>query len=53
MKVRIAVGYGLEKTLTHEVCQQIIDRSMLPRLRKGDLPGGIEAGTDALIARLS
>jgi len=52
MKVRIAVGYGLEKTLTHEVCQQIIDRSMLPRLREGDLPGGIEAGTDALIARL-
>jgi len=53
MKVRIAVGYGLERTLTQEVCQQIIDRSMLPRLRKGDLPGGIEAGTDALIARLS
>ena len=52
MKVRIAVGYGLEKTLTHEVCQQIIDGSMLPRLRKGDLPGGIEAGADALITRL-
>ena len=51
-KVRIAVGYGLEKVLTHEVCQQIIDTLMLPRFRKGDLPGGIEAGTDALIARL-
>jgi uncharacterized protein len=52
-KVRIAVGYGLERTLTHEVCQQIIDGAMLPRFRKGDLPGGIEAGTDALIARLT
>ena len=52
-KVRIAVGYGLEKTLTHDVCQQIIDDLMLPRFRQGDLPGGIEAGTDALIARLS
>jgi uncharacterized protein len=52
-KVRIAVGYGLEKALTHEVCQQIIDSSMLPHFRQGDLPGGIEAGVDALIARLS
>src|SRR5258705_2078361 len=52
-KVRIAVGYGLEKTLTHAVCQQIIDNAMVPRFRHGDLVGGIEAGTDALIARLS
>lgn len=52
-QVRIAVGYGLESVLTHEVCQQIIDGSMLPRFRSGDLIGGIEAGTDALIARLS
>lgn len=51
-KVRIAVGYGLETTLTHEVCQQIIDRSMLPLFRQGNLPAGIEAGTDAVIARL-
>ena len=51
-KVRIAVGYGLEKTLTHDVCQEIIDDLMLPRFRQGDVPGGIEAGTDALIARL-
>jgi uncharacterized protein len=51
-KIRIAVGYGLEKTLTHDVCQGIIDKSILPEFRKGDLPAGIEAGTDALIARL-
>ena len=51
-KVRIAVGYGLEGKLTHDVCQQIIDKTMLPRFRDGDLPGGIEAGTDAIIARL-
>jgi len=51
-KVRIAVGYGLERTLTHHVCQQIIDKAMLPRFRHDDLAGGIEAGTDALIARL-
>jgi uncharacterized protein len=52
-KVRIAVGYGLERQLTHEVCQQIIDQEMLPRFRRGDLRGGIEAGADALITRLS
>jgi uncharacterized protein len=52
-KVRIAVGYGLEGRLTHEVCQQIIDQTMLPRFRHGDVRGGIEAGTDALIIHLS
>ena len=52
-KVRVAVGLGLEKTLTNDVCKQIIDENMLPRFRNGDLPGGIEAGVDSLIARLS
>jgi uncharacterized protein len=51
-KVQIAVGYGLEGTLTHEVCQRIIDEGMLPRFRDGDVSGGIEAGADAVIARL-
>jgi uncharacterized protein len=51
-KVRIAVGYGLEGKLTHDVCQQVIEKTMLPRFREGDVPGGVEAGTDALIARL-
>jgi uncharacterized protein len=51
-KVRIAVGYGLEKTLTDAECQQIIDEQMLPRFRNGDLPRGIASGVDSLIARL-
>lgn len=50
-KVRIAVGYGLEKILTHEVCSQIITDRMLSRFRIGDLPGGIAAGTEDLIKR--
>jgi uncharacterized protein len=52
-KVRIAVGYGLEKTLTHDVCAQIIKDQMLSRFGNGDLPGGIDAGTNELIGRLS
>jgi uncharacterized protein len=51
-KVRIAVGYGLERRLTPGLCQQIIDQQMLPRFRQGDLPAGIEAGVKAVIARL-
>jgi uncharacterized protein len=49
-KVRIAVGYGLERTLTHRVSQRIIDRNILPAFKQGDLPAGIEAGVRALIA---
>ena len=52
-RVRIAVGYGLEKLLTHDVCKQIIDKQMMPRFRKHDLAGGIDAGADALIERMS
>ncbi len=52
-KVRIAVGFGLEKQLTPEVCQEVIDSEVLPAFRRGNLPGGIEAGTEALVARLN
>ncbi|KKW90741.1 TPM domain-containing protein [Sphingobium chungbukense] len=51
-KVRIAVGYGFEKRLSDGACQQIIDQKILPSFRKGDLSGGIKAGTDALITLL-
>ena len=51
--VRIAVGYGLERQLTDPVCEQIIKQAMLPHFRRRDLSGGIQAGTDRLIARLS
>lgn len=52
-QVRIAVGYGLENTLSHEVCNQIIEDQILPRFREGDMPGGIDAGTNELIRLLS
>lgn len=51
-KVRIEVGYGLEATLTDALSSQIIRRQIVPRFKEGDMPGGIEAGTDALIAQL-
>ena len=50
---RIAVGYGVEKKLPDALCQQIMDQQMIPRFREGDLAGGIEAGVNALAARLT
>lgn len=52
-QVRIAVGLGMEKRLTNDLCSKIIKEQMLPRFREGDLPGGIEAGANAVIAKLS
>lgn len=47
-KVRIAVGYGLEKQLTDGVCRDIMEHSIVPHFRAGNLPAGVEAGVDAL-----
>jgi len=52
-KVRIEVGYGLEGTMTDAFSQQIIDQRIIPRFKAGDLPGGIVAGADAVIAHLT
>ncbi len=51
-KVRIEVGYGLEGYLTDAVSALIIQNQILPRFRNGDMPGGIVAGTDAIITQL-
>lgn len=51
-KVRVEVGYGLEPILTDALSSVIINQAILPRFKAGDLPGGVVAGTDALIAQL-
>jgi uncharacterized protein len=51
-KVGIEVGYGMEGVLTDALSGQIIRDTILPRFRDNDYPGGIIAGTDALIAQL-
>ncbi len=51
-KVRIEVGYGLEGVITDALSSQIIRREILPRFKAGDLPGGIAAGSAALIGHL-
>ena len=52
-KLRIEVGYGLEAVLTDGLSSLIINQSVVPRFKAGDMPGGIEAGTDAIISQLT
>ncbi|MGB3471628.1 MAG: TPM domain-containing protein [Erythrobacter sp.] len=51
-RVRIEAGYGLEGYLTDALSALIIQNQILPRFREGDFPGGITAGTAAIIAQL-
>jgi uncharacterized protein len=51
-KVRIEVGYGLEPVLTDGFSSLIINNDILPKFKQGDMPGGIVAGTDAIIRQL-
>ena len=51
-KVRIEVGYGLEPIMTDALSGDIISGQILPAFKKGDFPGGINAGADAIIAQL-
>ncbi|MEA3009648.1 MAG: uncharacterized protein QOJ91_1340 [Sphingomonadales bacterium] len=51
-KVRIEVGYGLERRVTDPFAGRVIRERALPRFKEGNFPGGIEAASDALFARL-
>lgn len=52
-KVRIEVGYGLEGILTDGMSSLIIQQQIVPKFKAGDMAGGIEAGTDAIIQQLT
>ena len=51
-RVRVEVGYGLEPILTDAFSNRVVEETVLPRFKAGDMPGGIKAGVDALIAQL-
>jgi uncharacterized protein len=48
-KVRIEVGYGLEALLTDAASRTIIEQTVLPDFRRGDVNGGVLAGTAAML----
>jgi len=52
-KMRVEVGYGLEGVLTDAYSSVVVNSKLRPAFRAGDMPGGIDAGTDAIIEVLS
>ena len=51
-KMRIEVGYGLESTLTDAKSKHITSTIIKPLFQSGDMAGGIEAGTDAMLTAI-
>ncbi len=49
---RIEVGRGLEPILTDALSSVIINQDMIPRLKAGDVAGGVTAGADAIAQQL-
>ncbi|MBR0565166.1 TPM domain-containing protein [Azoarcus sp. L1K30] len=52
-KVRIEVARALEGAVPDVIAFRIIDGLITPRFREGDFAGGIAAGVNGLIARIS
>jgi uncharacterized protein len=52
-RVRIEVGYGLEKTMTNARAQTIINEHILPHFGEGRMQDGIRGGADAIVAVLA
>lgn len=47
--IRIEVGRGLERYISNATAKEIIEKDMVPALRKGDYAGGLRAGLQELM----
>lgn len=52
-QVRIEVAKTLEGAVPDLAASQVIEEAITPRFRQGDFAGGLQAGADQLIARIS
>ncbi|HET7434041.1 MAG TPA: TPM domain-containing protein [Thermoanaerobaculia bacterium] len=52
-KIRIATGYGVEGSMTDAFSSRVIRDVMAPYFQKGDYTGGINAGVDAITAKIT
>lgn len=52
-KLRIATTKTLEGAIPDLAASQIIDNAITPRFKQGDFAGGISAGVDQIMARIS
>ncbi|HEX7192604.1 MAG TPA: TPM domain-containing protein [Thermoanaerobaculia bacterium] len=51
-KFRIEVGYGLEGSVTDAFSSDVLRNYLTPHFRQGDYAGGLNAATDALMAKI-
>ena len=51
-KLRIEVGRGAEAVLTDAEAQRIVDKTIVPFFKRGDMDSGIRAGVAAIVAEL-
>lgn len=52
-QARIMVGRDLSDHLPDAAAQAVMNRVILPRFRRGDIPGGIEAGAAVITAKVT
>jgi uncharacterized protein len=52
-KMRFEVAYGLEATVTDAYASRVIREVIAPKFASNDYTGGLNAGADAMIARIS
>lgn len=52
-KVRIEVGYGLEPSLTDAQLFWIVENTILPKMRAGDVDGAIRDGVDRMLTTIT
>lgn len=50
-KIRICTGTGTAKILTDEICETILQETILPYFQNGEMYSGIENGINALIKK--
>jgi uncharacterized protein len=51
-KLRVEVGYGLEGTVTDAFSSDVIRDYIAPHFKESDYAGGLNAGADAIIAKI-
>lgn len=51
-RVRIEVGYGLERRITDPYARKVIDQAIVPAFKRGDFAVGIREGSLALERRI-
>ena len=52
-KLRIEVGYGLEGVLNDATAKRIISDDIVPHLKHGDFPAGVDAGVSRILRVVS